>query len=364
VVLPSSGTASVIHADAVAPDAVTAAPCTASKLAITETGLVNNFAVPAKWPATLIAQLNDDCGQAVTNGSMIASFSNGDAPLTLRGDSLGNYSTTWQPGIVSQQMVVTLNAAAGSLPTATAKLIGGITPNQAPVLNPGGTINNFNPVGGAPLAPGTIAQVYGSGLATFTGQPNLLPLPNSYSGTFMLVGGLSAPFYYLSDGQLNVQIPNELATNQQYAVVVSSNNALTLPDTIDVVQGQPGVAAYQDGHAIAQHNADYSYVNSGSPAKPGEYLIVYLAGLGPTTPSVPTGAQAPSSEPLARANVQPTVTVGGQQAFVAFAGLGPGYVGLYQITFRVPEGATSGDQNLVITQGSVTANATKLTISQ
>jgi len=261
-------------------------------------------------------------------------------------------------------MVVTLNAAAGSLPTATAKLIGGITQNQAPVLNPGGTINNFNPVGGAPLAPGTIAQVYGTGLATFTGQPNLLPLPNSFSGTFMLAGGLSAPLYYLSDGQLNVQIPNELATNQQYAVVVSSNNALTLPDTIDVVQGQPGVAAFPDGHVIAQHNADYSYVNSGSPAKPGEYLIVYLVGMGPTTPSVPTGAQAPSSEPLARANVQPTVTVGGQQAFVAFAGLGPGYVGLYQITFQVPAGATSGDQNLVVTQGSVAANTTKLIVSQ
>jgi uncharacterized protein (TIGR03437 family) len=369
VVEPSTGTASVIHADAVTPDAVTAAPCTASKLAITETGLVNNFSVPAKWPATLIAQLNDDCGQPVTSGSVIASFSNGDAPLTLRGDGLGNYSTTWQPcalpACITAQMVVTLSAAAGSLPTVTAKLIGGITTNSAaaPTLGRGGTVNAFYRTAAA-VAPGTIAEVYGTGLATFTGEPKLLPLPNSYSGTFMLVGGLSAPLYYLSDGQLDVQIPNELATNQQYAVVVSSNNALTLPDTIDVVQGQPGVAAFPDGHAIAQHNADYSLVNSGNPAKPGEYLIIYLTGLGPTTPSVPTGAQAPSSEPLARANVQPTVTVGGQTAFVAFAGLGPGYVGLYQITFRVPEGATSGDQNLVVTQGSVTANTTKLTISQ
>jgi uncharacterized protein (TIGR03437 family) len=368
VVLPSTGTSSAIHADAITADAVTAAPCTASKLAITETGLVNNFSVPAKWPATLIAQLNDDCGAAVTSGSVIASFSNGDAPLTLRGDGSGSYSSTWQPGVVSQQMVVTLNAAAGALPAATAKLVGGITQNQAPVLAPGGTLNNLNPVIGAALAPGMVAQVYGSGLASFTGSPGILPLPNSYpptGSTFMLVGGLSAPLYYLSDGQLNVQIPNELATNQQYAVVVSSNNALTLPDTIDVVAGQPGVDAFPDGHVVAQHNANYSLVSSSNPAKPGEYLIIYLVGMGPTNPSVPTGAPAPGPpNPLATATLQPTVTVGGQQASVAFAGLTPGAVGLYQITFQVPTGAASGDQNLVVAQGTVTANTTKLTVSQ
>ena len=318
VVQPSSGSSSAIRADA-----VTAAPCTASKLAITETGLVNNFSVPAGWPATLIAQLNDDCGARVTNGSVIASFSNGDAPLTLRGDSLGNYSATWQPGVVSQQMVVTLNASEGALALATAKLIGGITANEAPVLAPGGTLNNLNPVVGGPLAPGTVAQVFGSGLSSsFTGSPGISPLPNSYpptGSTFMLAGGLSAPLYYLSNGQLDVQIPNELAPNQQYAVVVSSNNALTLPDTIDVVPAQPGVAATSDGHVVAQHNADYSLVSSTNPAKPGEYLIIYLVGMGPTNPSVPTGAPAPGLPNLANATVQPlTVTVGGQSATCLF----------------------------------------------
>ncbi len=58
-----------------------AAGCAASKLAITETGLANNFAVPAGWPATLIVQLNDDCATPITTGNVVASFSNGDAPL-------------------------------------------------------------------------------------------------------------------------------------------------------------------------------------------------------------------------------------------------------------------------------------------
>src|SRR6202044_1365215 len=122
--------------------------CAASKLAITETGLANNFAVPAGWPATLIVQLDDDCASPVTTGSVTASFSNGDAPLALVGDSLGNYTSTWQPGNVTSDMVVTLEASSGNLQPATVKLYGGIGANQTPPppLAAGGTLNNLNPI--------------------------------------------------------------------------------------------------------------------------------------------------------------------------------------------------------------------------
>jgi len=361
VVQPSSGSGSAIHADA-----VTAAACTASKLAITETGLVNNFSVPAGWPATLIAQLNDDCGASVTNGSVIASFSNGDAPLTLRGDALGNYSATWQPGVVSQQMVVTLNAAAGTLQAATAKLIGGITANSAaaPTLSQGGTVNAFYRVLAGALAPGTDSEVYGTGLAAAASSTGLPPYPTSFQGTFILTGGLSAPLIFVSGLQVNVEIPAELTPNQQYAIVGSVNGALTLPDTIDVSSTAPGVLTFPDGvHVHAQH-LDGSDVNSASPAKPSEYVVIYLLGMGATNPSVPSGAPAPSAEPLARVTVEPTVTLNGVTCTLLYAGLAPNFVGLYQIDLQVPANASSGDLNLVVTQGSVTANATKLTVSQ
>jgi uncharacterized protein (TIGR03437 family) len=340
---------------------VQAAGCTPSKLALTQTGLVNNFSVPAQWPAALIVQLNDDCGAAVTNGSVVASFSNGDPPLSLRGDGRdGTYSTTWQAGVVSPQMVVTLQAAAGTLQPATAQLTGGISQNQAPVLARNGTLHNLNPVVGGPLAPGTISQVYGSGLAATTTSPGVLPLPTTFGGTFMLIGGISAPLYYLSSGQLNVQIPSELAPNQQYATIVSANGALTLPDQIDVVPAVPGVAATADGHVIAQHGLDYSLVDAGHPAKPGEYLIIYLAGMGATNPGVASGAISP----LAPATMQPTVTVDGQTAVVVYAGLSPGSAGLYQINFQVPASAQTGDLSLAVTQNGMAANAAKLPVSQ
>jgi uncharacterized protein (TIGR03437 family) len=46
-----------------------------------------------------------------------------------------------------------------------------------------------------------------------------------------------------------------------------------------------------------------------------------------------------------------------------FAGLTPGGVGLYQINFQVPPGARTGvPLDVVVKQGSATANVTKLTV--
>src|SRR5262249_45230062 len=159
-------------------------------------GLVNNFSVPAKWPATLIVQLNDDCANAVANGAIVASFSNGDSSISLKGSGQGaTYSATWQPGTSSAQMVVTLNATAAGLQPATMQLVGGVTSNQAaaPALSTGGTVNAFYRVLGGSLSPGTIVEIYGSGLASSATSTTVPPLPTVYNGTSVLIGGLPAP---------------------------------------------------------------------------------------------------------------------------------------------------------------------------
>jgi len=364
--IPSSSAEPVRAGAAEAGMAPHATSCTPSKLALTETGLVNNFSVPAKWPATLIVQLNDDCANPVTNGAVVASFSNGDSPISLRSNGQGaSYSATWQPSSAASQMVVTLNATSGTLVPATMQLAGGVAGNQAPapVLSKGGTVNAFYRVSGGPLSPGTIVEVYGSGLGTSptgTGSP---PLPISFNGTSVLVGGLSAPLFYVSDGQLDVQIPSELPANQQYPILVSVNGAITLPDQLSVIPLQPTVDALTDGHLVAQHGTDSSLVTASNPAKPGEALVIYLLGMGPTNPNVPSGAPAPSS-PLAVVTAEPTVTVDGKSANVFFAGLTPGFSGLYQVDFIVPSDARSGDLTVNISQNGVLTNTTKLPVAQ
>lgn len=331
---------------------------------MTEIGISNNFSVPATWPATLIVRLNDDCADSVTNGAVVASFSNGDPPISLLNTGQGaNYSATWQPGTAASQMVVSLNATAGTLAPANLQLVGGVAANQlaAPVLNSGGTVNAFYPVSGGALSPGTIVEMFGSGLsatATATGAP---PLPITFSGTTVLVGGLSAPLYYVSGSQVNVQIPSELLATQTYPILVTVNGAVTLPDQLDMVTLRPGVDASTGGTLVAQHGADFSLVTAASPAKPGETLVIYLLGMGATSPAVPSGQPAPSN-PLAMVTVQPTITVDGQSAHVDFAGLTPGFAGLYQIDFDVPSTVPSGTQTVIISQSGVATNTTTLPI--
>src|SRR5205823_2554392 len=124
----------------------------------------------------------------------------------------------------------------------------------------------------------------------------------------------------LSGGQINAQIPTELLPDRQYPILVNSGAAFTLPDTITITQVSPGLLTF------AQH-ADFSLITRDSPAKAGETILLYLVGMGATSPTVASGFAAPDS-PFANATVQPTVAIGGNPATVSFAGLTPGLVGL------------------------------------
>jgi uncharacterized protein (TIGR03437 family) len=73
------------------------------------------------------------------------------------------------------------------------------------------------------------------------------------------------------------------------------------------------------------------------PAKTGEVLVLLATGLGPVTVKVGDGAPAPV-EPLARVATAVGVTIQEQEAEVQFAGLAPGFVGLYQVNAVVPAG--------------------------
>jgi uncharacterized protein (TIGR03437 family) len=176
------------------------------------------------------------------------------------------------------------------------------------------------------------------------------------NGVSVLIGGIPAPLFYVSAGQINAQIPFELDPAKQYQVVVNANGALTAAQTIQLAARTPGLAAFFDGGVIAQHWVDSSLVSASSPARPGEYLVMYLVGMGQTDYAVASGAASPGS-PLARATSAPVVMLGGSPAPVLFAGLTPGSVGLYQIDIQVPNVAVDGNLMLTVIQGGVVSNA-------
>jgi uncharacterized protein (TIGR03437 family) len=336
--------------------------CMPSLLAPTQIALTDNFSVSASWPVPLQIRLSDDCGNTVLNGQIVATFSNGDppVPMPLSDGVNGFYSATWTPQKSASQVNVTARVSAPGFSPTTEEISGAVLPNSAPTLAPASVLHVFNPQAGAPLVPGAIVQIYGSNLAPQAAQSASVPLPVTLNGTSVMVGGVAAPLYYVGPGQIDAQIPFELSGAGEYDVVVSANGALSGPQTIQMSPAIPGLAVYSDGSVIAQHQ-DGSLITRMSPAVPGEYAVLYVAGMGATDNPVGTGVGSPAS-PLAHPTLAPSLTIGGAPVPVLFAGLTPGLVGLYQINFQIPANA-GGTLKLEVSQAGIVSNSTVIPVA-
>jgi uncharacterized protein (TIGR03437 family) len=364
--------------------------CTPSKLVVTNLNTAGEFFIKAGWPIFLLVQVYDDCNGSVQGANVVASFSNGDIPILLFADpDVNQYFGVWQPGSVSPSTTVNFSANLGDLSTGGAgtgnatvprdaganvvvgdgSVTGEVTANPSPApppfLNACGTVNNTNVVPCGGLAPGTVSSVYGQNLAPAPPvNPNFLPLPTSFNGTQVLVGGIPAPMFYLGPNQINIQLPTELVVGRQYQVLVTAPGGVSATDPITIVPASPGIATVSDGVGINAQHGNGQSVTALNPARRGETIAMYLTGMGVTNPLIATGAQAPGVAPLPVLQNPPTVTVDGQNATVAFSGLTPGGIGLYQINFTIPAGSRVGEVNVVVTQNNVPSNITRLNVSQ
>lgn len=77
----------------------------------------------------------------------------------------------------------------------------------------------------------------------------------------------------------------------------------------------------------------------------GQAILLFGTGLGAVSPAVPTGAAA-SADPLSRVAAKVAATVGGAAADVLFAGLAPGFAGLWQINVILPTGVSNAVRSL------------------
>jgi uncharacterized protein (TIGR03437 family) len=333
----------------IAPDAT----CTPTKLFAAQTGLVDNFQQTTGLPTPLSVLVVNDCGLLVSNASVSVTFSDGDSPIQLsasaQSGTAGIYSGTWTPTNPGSQVAVLATAGAPGVTSASAQVNGTVTSSGLPILTKGSTTNVYSSTVGAGLAPGTIVQIYGSNLAATPTSATIFPLPTTLNGISVSIGGTPAPLYYVSPTQINAQLPSGLAPGASYQVVVSDGGAVASPDTIQVYAVSPGVGATVTGVALAQHAATFATITEASPATPGEFVTLYLSGLGATNPPVAAGVASPSNPP-ASASAPPTVTLNGTNIPISFAGLTPTLAGLFQINFQLPANTPNGDLQLVVTQ--------------
>jgi adhesin/invasin len=112
-----------------------------------------------------------------------------------------------------------------------------------------------------------------------------------------------------------------------------------------VATAQPGIfTANQQGsgQGVILKSDQITIAQPATPAAIGETIVIYCTGLGAVNPPVAAGIPSPAS-PLSQTVSPVTVVIGGQSAEVKFAGLTPGFAGLYQINAVVPSGVTPGD---------------------
>lgn len=168
----------------------------------------------------------------------------------------------------------------------------------------------------------------------------------------MTIGGEPAPLLYAGAGQINAVIPFGLPVNTSTQVILRQGDAYTTPVPITLAAANPAIFT-TSGSGTGQGiiiRPDGNYAQPGTPAQAGDELLIYAAGLGATNPQA-TAADAATATPLLYAAGTVTLTIGGQPARVDFAGLAPGFAGLYQINAAVPSGVQGNTLPVVLSVG-------------
>jgi uncharacterized protein (TIGR03437 family) len=175
------------------------------------------------------------------------------------------------------------------------------------------------------------------------------------------MGGKAAYVYYISPGQLNVLAPDVPAGPVTVTVTTPSGTGASFATTASLYG--PAFFLWPGSQVVAARQ-DYSYaVKAGTfagattiPAKPGEVLILWATGFGPTMPAAPSGVPVPGNGGYPTAS-SPIIAVNNTAAIVYGAALAPGSAGLYQIAIQVPSTLTDGDWPIQATIGGVASAA-------
>jgi uncharacterized protein (TIGR03437 family) len=339
-----------------------AGACTPTNLNLVFSLLGQGFQSPVSYPSPIEVKVVDNCGVFLDSGFVTASFSNGDAPLAMIPIGGGRWSATWQPGGPPANVEVTATAEnpdrtlRGSI-----KVTGTTTPNPSvPVLLPGSVVSAAGPAARSVVAPGELITIYGAHLANGS-ETGAIPLQTLLNGTLAVLGGSPLPLLYVGENQVNAQIPYDLPVNTNQQLFIQSGNKLTIPIAIPVAPAHPAVFT-PDSSGSGQgdiFDVNNQLVDAAHPAKTGDVVVIYCSGLGALDHPVLAGNAAPS-DVLAHTQNPVQVSIGGQDATVAFAGLTPMFAGLYQLNVVVPSGVTPGNAVpvLITTSGQVSPTVT------
>ena len=346
--------------------------------------------------AALAAQLNSPIGMALDGAGnlyiadagnhLIRKVDTAGVITTVAGSGTAGFSGDGGAAVAAQ-----LNSPAGMaldgagnlyIADAGNHLIRRLTPVSTPRISAGGVV----PATGTPLvsriSPNAIISVFGH---EFAGTRTLNPVIDADGGiavnlaaTCLQIGGKRAPLFVVTPGQINAQVPHDLApgeaaltvtrgcgtANEQRSAAASATVAAVSPAFFNLVNNADGRNPLVALHGGGPDLAGATDLGAAfTPAEPGEFVTLYGTGFGPTEPAIAAGRI-----PGAAANLTNAVafTVGGiavPAQDVLYAGASPCCAGLYQFTVRLPADVPDGDATVTATvQGVSTPEGPYLTV--
>jgi uncharacterized protein (TIGR03437 family) len=229
------------------------------------------------------------------------------------------------------------------------------------------------------VAPGSWVEIYGSNLGPDTegwtsAEFNNGLAPTSLNGVSVSIGGQAAFVDYISASQVNAQLPSNIATGGPLQLTVTNANGASGPVNLTVNATEPGLLAppsFKVGanqYVVAQHS-DGSYVLpvgaiagvTSSPAQPGETVVIYGVGFGSVVPSILAGEIVTQDNQLAASF---DMLFEKTSAHLAYFGLAPNFVGLYQFNVVVPAVANNDLVPLTFKLGGTAGAQTLFTAVQ
>jgi len=218
-----------------------------------------------------------------------------------------------------------------------------------------------------PFAPNSIVALFGTDLMLTTGG---IPgssggvLPIEMNGVQVWIDFVPASLLYVSPTQINFVVPPNESAGKSTLMVVRQ----TVPGpavTITIADAAPALFPTTAGLAIATH-LDGSVITADQPARPNEIVVLYLCGLGQTRPVQVSGTLAPNAAQIAQlANLK--ILLDGtavDPSRVLYAGITPGFAGLYQINFALPGQVGNDPEIRVAVGGAVSSAGIKLAVRQ
>jgi len=205
------------------------------------------------------------------------------------------------------------------------------------------------------IAPGSLVKIEGTDLSPINQASRERPLPTALGESCITVNGLPIPLIFVSNREINAQIPFEIAGSTTLILRtpggVSDNFNLSVQPTAPSIF-RTIIAGIESPVATIVNGRNGLLATNSNPVKRNDTIVIYLTGLGKTDPPVDAGLSSPA-DPLARSLVDVVVSIGGVEIPVTYAGLTPGEVGVYQINAEILRWVPTGfNVPLKISQGS------------